>query len=155
MGRLKSLELGRFVIANPITGFTKVGEIADAGKAGNIGGGFLRRFRVIFDYSRKRMVLEPNSRFTEADEFDMSGAALTSEPPAFTLIKVVLVRPDSPSAEAGLKPKDVIISVDGQPETALNLSQIRKMFRVEREYRLKVQRGGQIVEVKLKLRRLI
>lgn len=96
MGRLKSLELGRFVIANPITGFTKVGEIADAGKAGNIGGGFLRRFRVIFDYSRKRMVLEPNSRFTEADEFDMSGAALTSEPPAFTLIKVVLVRPDSP-----------------------------------------------------------
>lgn len=155
MGRLKSLELGRFVITNPITGFTKVGEIADAGKAGNIGGGFLRRFRVIFDYSRKRMVLEPNSRLTEADEFDMSGAGLTSEPPDFTLIKVVRVRPDSPSAEAGLKPQDVIIAVDGQPETTLTLSQIRKMFRVAREYRLKVQRGRQIVEIKLKLRRLI
>jgi predicted aspartyl protease len=155
MGRLKSLQLGRFTITNPLTGFTKVGEIADAGKAGNIGGGFFRRFRVIFDYSRKRMILEPNSRLTEADEFDMSGASLTSEPPAFTVIKVVRVRPDSPAAQAGLEPQDVIIAVDGQPPTTLNLSKIRKMFRVERECLLKVKRGEQIVEVKLKLRRLI
>ena len=155
MGRLKSLEVGRFAITNPLTGFTKVGEIADAGKAGNIGGGFLRRFRVIFDYSRKRMILEPNSRLTEADELDMSGAALTSEPPAFTVIKVVRLRPDSPAAQAGLKPQDVIIAVDGQPATTLNVSKLRKMFRVERECLLKVKRGEQIVEIKLKLRRLI
>jgi predicted aspartyl protease len=155
MGRLKSLELGRFVITHPLTGFTKVGEVAAAGKAGNIGGGFLRRFRVIFDYSRKRMILEPNSRLTEADEFDMSGAALMSEPPAFDVIKVVRVRPDSPSAEAGLKPQDIIIAVDGQLATTLSLGQIRKMFRVEHECRLEVKRGGQIIEVKLKLRRLI
>ena len=155
MGRLKTLEVGRFAITNPLTGFTQVGEIADAGKAGNIGGGFLRRFRVIFDYSRKRMILEPNSRLTEADELDMSGTALTSEPPAFTVIKVARVRPDSAAAQAGLKPEDVIIAVDGQAATTLSLSQIRKMFRVEHECRLKVKRGEQIVEVKLKLRRLI
>lgn len=155
MGRLKSFQLGRFAITNPLTGFTKVGEIADAGKAGNIGGGFLRRFRVIFDYSRKRMILEPNSRLTEADEFDMSGAALTSEPPAFTVIKVVGVRPDSPAAQAGLEPQDVIIAVDGQAATTLNVSKLRRMFRVEGECLLKVKRGEQIVEVKLKLRRLI
>ena len=155
MGRLKSLEVGRFAITNPLTGFTEVGEIADAGKAGNIGGGFLRRFRVIFDYSRKRMILEPNSRLTEVDEFDMSGAALTSEPPAFTVIKVVRLRPDSPAAQAGLKPQDVIIAVDGQSATTLNVIKLRKMFRVEREYLLKVKRGEQILEVKLKLRRLI
>ena len=155
MGRLKSLELGRFVITNPLTGFTRVGEIADAGKAGNIGGGFLRRFRVIFDYSRKRMILEPNSRLTEADEFDMSGASLGSEPPAFTVIKVVRLRPDSPAAQAGLKAHDVIIAVDGQPATMLNVNKLRKMFSVERECLLKVKRGDQIVEVKLKLRRLI
>ena len=155
MGRLKSLQVGRFEISNPLTGFTKVGEIADAGKAGNIGGGFLRRFRVIFDYSRKRMILEPNSRLTEADEFDMSGASLVSEPPAFTIIKVVRLRPDSPAAQAGLKSQDVILTVDGQPATTLNASKLRKMFRVEGECLLKVKRGDQIVEVKLKLRRLI
>jgi hypothetical protein len=55
--------LGNFVIQNPITGFVKVGEIADRGKDGNIGGKFLRRFRVTFDYSRRRMILEPNSFF--------------------------------------------------------------------------------------------
>jgi predicted aspartyl protease len=155
MGRLKSLQLGRFEITNPLTGFTKVGEIADAGKAGNIGGGFLRRFRVIFDYSRKRMILEPNSRLNEADEFDMSGASLVSEPPAFTVIKVLRLRSDSPASQAGLKPQDVIITVDGQPATTLNASKLRKMFRVVGECQLKVKRGEQIVEVKLKLRRLI
>lgn len=155
MGRMKSLELGRFAIPNPLAGLTKVGEIADAGKAGNIGGGFLRRFRVIFDYSRSRMILEPNARLAEPDEFDMSGAAVMSEPPDFKLIKVFRVRPDSLAAQAGLKPQDVIIAVDGQPATTLNVSKLRKMFRVERECQLKVKRGEQIVEVKLKLRRLI
>jgi hypothetical protein len=155
MGRMKSLQVGQFVIDSPVTGFMRSGEITDAGKAGNIGGGFLQRFRVIFDYSRKRMILDPNSRLTEADEFDMSGAALTSEPPAFNLIKVARVRPDSAAAQAGLQPQDVIVAIDGRPATTLNVSQIRKMFRVEREYRLKVKRGEQIVEVKLKLRRLI
>jgi hypothetical protein len=155
MGRLKSLELGRFVFSNPLTGFTQVGEIADAGKSGNIGGGFLRRFRVIFDYSRKRMILEPNSRLNQADEFDMSGAALTSEPPAFTVIKVVRVRPDSPAAQADLRPQDAIIAVDGQLATTLSVGKLREMFRVEREYTLKVKRGEQLVEVRLKLRRLI
>ena len=155
MGRMKSLELGRFAITNPLTGFTKVGEIADAGKAGNIGGGFLRRFRVIFDYSRKRMILEPNSRLTEADEFDMSGAALMSEPPDFKLIKVVRVRPDSPAMNAGLKPEDVIIAVDGQPADSLDVNKLRRLFRVERECLLRIRRGENILEIRMKLKRLI
>lgn len=156
MGRMESLQLGRFSISNPVTGFTKVGEIADAGKAGNIGGGFLRRFRVIFDYSRKRMILEPNSRLAEPDEFDMSGAALMSEEPGFTVIKVVRVRPDSPAANAGLQPQDVVIAIDGQPASNFNVNKLRRMFRMEgREYLLNVKRGEQLVEVKIKLRRLI
>ena len=153
MGRLKSLQLGQFVINNPVAGFTKVGQIADAGKAGNIGGGFLMRFRVIFDYSRKRMILEPNARLSEPDEFDMSGAALMSEGPEYSIVKVIRVRPDSPAALAGLKPLDVIIAVDGEPAKSVN--RLKKLFRVEREFMLKVKRKEDILELKLKLRRLI
>ncbi|HEX6730957.1 MAG TPA: aspartyl protease family protein [Pyrinomonadaceae bacterium] len=155
MGRLKSLQLGQFVLTNPVAGFTRVGQIADASKAGNIGGGFLRRFRVIFDYSRKRMILEPNSRLTEPDEFDMSGAALMSEGPDFSVIRVVRVRPDSPAAQAGLEPQDEILAVVGQPEKTLSVNGVKKLFRVEREYKLKVKRKEKILEVTLKLRRLI
>lgn len=155
MGRLKSLRLGQFEIASPVAGFTKVGQITDTGKAGNIGGGFLRRFRIIFDYSRKRMILEPNARLAEPDEFDMSGAAVMSEGPDYTVIKVVRVRPDSPAAQAGLEPQDVILELGGQPEKNLSLNGLKKLFRVEREYKLKVKRKEKILEVTLKLRRLI
>ena len=155
MGRMKSLELGRFAILNPLAGLTKVGEIADAGKAGNIGGGFLRRFRVIFDYSRSRMILEPNARLTEPDEFDMSGAALMSEPPDFKLIKVIRVRPDSPAMNAGLRPEDLILAVDGQPADALGVNKLRRLFRVEHECLLRIRRGKNILEIRMKLKRLI
>lgn len=156
IGRVKNLRIGRFVIDNPVTGFIKVGEIAEPGRIGNIGGRLLRKFRVIFDYSRRQMILEPTSRLTEAEEFDMSGAALTSEAPAFTDIKVVRVRPDSPAAKAGLQQQDVIMAVDNQPATTLTVSKLRKMFRVEgREYLLSVKRGEQILQIKIKLRRLI
>lgn len=156
LGRVKSLQVGRFVIENPVTGFIKVGAIAAPGKTGNIGGRFLRRFRVIFDYSRRQMILEPNKHFVETDEMDMSGAALMSEAPAFTVIKVVRVRPDSPAAKAGLQQQDVIIAVDGRPATSLTVSMLRRMFRVEgREYLLRVKRGEETLEIKIKLRRLI
>ena len=123
---------------------------------GNIGGRLLRSFRVIFDYSRRRMILEPTSRLTEAEEFDMSGAALMSEGPSFSVIKIVRVRPDSPAAKAGLQQQDVIMAVDGQPATTLTVSQIRKMFRVEgRERLLTIKRGEKVLEIKIKLKRLI
>ena len=88
-GRLKSLQLGRFVINNPLTGFVRVGEIADTGKSGNIGGKCLRRFRVTFDYSRQRMILEPNANYPTADEFDMSGAAIVGDGPDLSTIKLL------------------------------------------------------------------
>jgi hypothetical protein len=88
LGRVESFELGPFVVKHPLTGFIRVGEIADPGKAGNIGGRFLRRFRVIFDYSRQQMILEPNRFYSEPEESDMSGATLNSEPPHYRVIRV-------------------------------------------------------------------
>ena len=156
LGRVKSLQVGGFVFDNPLTGFIKVGQIAEPGKAGNIGGRLLRRFRVTFDYSRRQMMLEPNAHFPETDEADMSGAALMSEPPTFKVIKVIRVRPDSPAARAGLKQHDVIIAVDRQPAASLTINNLRKMFRVDgREYLLRVKRGEETLEIRIKLKRLI
>ena len=156
IGRVKHLQVGRFVVDNPITAFVKVGEIAEAGKAGNIGGRFLRRFKVIFDYSRRQMILEPNSYLKESEELDMSGVALTSEGPAFTVIKVAGVRPDSPGALAELRPQDVIMAVDNQNAKTLTVAKLRKMFRVEgREYLLSIKRGDQLLTKTIKLKRMI
>lgn len=58
-GTLKALQLGDIKLSNPVTFFRKnpVGE----GYDGLLGGGALRNFKVIFDYSRSRMILEPPS----------------------------------------------------------------------------------------------
>jgi hypothetical protein len=57
VGALKSLRLGSFKLFDPETFFRKneVGE----GYDGLLGSPALRNFRVIFDYSRSRMILEP------------------------------------------------------------------------------------------------
>jgi hypothetical protein len=156
IGRVPELQLGRFAIAGPVTAFIETGEIAAPGAAGNIGGRLLRRFRVIFDYARQRMILEPGKYFAEAEEFDMSGAALLSEGPAFQTIRVVRVRAKSPAADAGLRPHDVIVAIDGQPTSALSLSKVKALLRRDgTTCSLRVQRDGQPLEIKVKLRRLI
>ena len=46
-------------IERPDTDFFLDGSPVDGEAAGHIGIGVLREFRMIFDYSRRRMILEP------------------------------------------------------------------------------------------------
>jgi Aspartyl protease len=80
IGRLKQIGLSKFVINNSLARFSQnsTGEQAGAGYAGTVGGGILRRFRIIFDYSRQQIILAPNAHFTEPDEMTMSGLGIVS-----------------------------------------------------------------------------
>ena len=58
-GHLPQLQLGRLTIKKPSANFFQLGSPADRGLAGHIGIEVLRQFKVIFDYSRQRLILEP------------------------------------------------------------------------------------------------
>lgn len=58
-GRLPEFQLGAQTLTNLPANFFAEGSPADADLAGHIGMGVLREFKVIFDYSRRRMILEP------------------------------------------------------------------------------------------------
>jgi hypothetical protein len=62
VGRAKAARLGRFVFTNPTVGLVRDPERDGATKEGDgvIGGEIFRRFKLIIDYSRRRMILEPN-----------------------------------------------------------------------------------------------
>ena len=56
-GHLPQLRLGSLVIDRPAVNFFLEGAPADAPLAGHIGWELLKEFRVVFDYSRKQMIL--------------------------------------------------------------------------------------------------
>jgi hypothetical protein len=58
-GAIGYLQLGSLRVAKPQTQFFTEGSPVDAGLAGHIGWDALRRFKVTFDYSRRRLILEP------------------------------------------------------------------------------------------------
>jgi hypothetical protein len=158
LGRIQSLQLGRFTLEKPVTSFAQStkGALANKNLTGNIGGGILRRFKVIFDYPNRRMILEPNSRFTESFESDMSGVVLIAEGAKLDIPKVFYVTDSSPASEAGLRVGDIITAIDGKPSSTFTLDDIREMFKQNgREYLLSIKRGEQSLQIKIKLRGLI
>jgi predicted aspartyl protease len=64
--QLTSLQLGRFLVRNPVAGFSPAaqeGALASPDIGAIIGGEILKRFTVTFDYPHHRILLDPNSRF--------------------------------------------------------------------------------------------
>jgi gag-polyprotein putative aspartyl protease/PDZ domain len=156
--RAASLQLGTFVIARPIVALSIAtrGSTADASYDGAIGAEVLRRFRVIFDYSRKHVILERTSAGDEPFDADMSGGSLVAAEPDFKVFTVEHVLANSPMFESGLRDEDVITAIDGRPSSEYTLDRFRQMLKKEgQEYQLSVQRGGQNLQVKIKLRKLI
>jgi predicted aspartyl protease len=153
LGRLKSLQLGHFIIENPTVSLSENVE----GEGGIIGEEILRRFKVIFDFSHNRMILAPNSHFKEPYDEDMSGISVTPE--EYSGAKVFRIRQvvaNTPGSEAGLQADDLITAVDGQPAASLTEDHLEHLFMQEgREVALTIRRSEKQIQVRLKLRRLI
>jgi len=155
IGRLPKIELGRFTIQSPVAIFfqDKQGVMASPEFDGVIGSEILRRFKVIFDYSRQQMILEPNRYFSQSYEHDMAGMLLVTEGTGFRIRQVI---ENSPATAAGLHEGDVISAINGKPASALTMEQLRLMFMREgRSYLFSVKRGNQKIQTRIRLRRLI
>jgi len=154
-GRVNNVRLGRFVIDHPITHFSQAtqGDYASSKYDGLIGDQILRRFKTIFDYSRRQMILEPNSHFAEPYEIDMSGIELVADGDELLIDEVDV---DSSAAEAGVKGGDILLAINGRPAAEFTLDQIRTMFMQDgKEYLLSLKREGKVLEIKLRLKRII
>ena len=123
---------------------------------GMIGVEFLRRFRLFFDYGRERLILEPNAAYGEPSRFDASGLRVYKEAPDRRGLKVFAVLPETPAAEAGLREGDVLLAVDRTSADLATPSRIAEMLMDDgAERTLLVERGAQVLQIRLKLRRLL
>ena len=119
-----------------------------------IGNDVLRRFFVVFDYSRQRIRLEPGRHFGDPFDWDMAG--LVTENTRKGALEVLDVIVGSPAIENDIRPGDAIVAVDGRPVKGLADSEIWNVFtRDGARLKVTIDRGGESLEKILVLRRMI
>lgn len=154
VGRLASLGLGGAKLSHVVATFPVSEHQNPRGVdslGGNLGSDVLRRFNTTFDYSRDRLILEPNQSFEEPFRFDRSGMRLGLGKE----IKVEGIIAGSPAEELGIKVGDFLTHVNGKAVTASDYGEIRETLMGSGEVRLTLRRDEQRLEKKLTLRQLI
>jgi hypothetical protein len=157
-GRADLIGVGPFSIKNPPITFAQdtVGLMASKDYAGLIGAEFWERFTIAFDNPGRRIWLTPNRNYAEPAEYDESGLRIGAEGPGFHKFVVSRVLPQSPAADAGIMPGDVIESIDNSSAEKIALTEIRSMLcRSKARYSVGIMRGHRHVRVELRLRPLI
>ena len=155
--RVDDLKIGELGIRMPFASISNAshGATAISRYDGTIGGAILRRFTVTLDYSRSRMILEPNADFAAPFHADTSGLVLSASGPNFKTISISHVIPNTPAAAADIREGDVLLAVDGADAGSLGLEQIRLFLCRPGSYRLRFQRASKDVSVNLTTRDLV
>jgi hypothetical protein len=156
LARLDSFQVGSNTVMGTIAMFSRADQAAggDPRLAGTIGGGMLRRFKVIFDYPHQQMIFEPGQQFRTDDEEDKSGMAIVANGPGLKRFEVTAVQPDTPAAKAGVQKGDVVAGIDNEAAADMTLDSVRKLFREPvRRYDVLMQRGDNTYDAMLQMHR--
>jgi hypothetical protein len=129
-GRAATITVGPFSLKDPPITFAQdtEGLMASADYAGLIGAQFWQRFTVVFDNRNKRILLTPNSTYTNPAAYDQSGLKIHAGPPDFHRFVVTRVLAHSAASDAGIQPGDIINSIDRMPASSLTLSRLRNLL---------------------------
>ncbi|MXV14240.1 aspartyl protease family protein [Hufsiella ginkgonis] len=133
IARIGSFRLGNYELKNVIAAFPDFNDVGakvgGVNRNGNLGNTILKRFNVVFDYSRGLMYIRPSYEFKEAFEHDMSGLELNAAGKDLDRIIISRVEPGSAGDDAGLKKDDEILAINFKPVNTMSLQEIDDLFR--------------------------
>lgn len=133
IGRIKSLNPGAFPLKNIIAAFPEHQEKSprtdSVKRTGNIGINVLRRYHVMFDYSRSSIYIKPSANFNEPFEHDMAGIELIHTGNNYERLIVSRVEPDSAAEIAGIEIGDEILKINFKSAGEMKESDINKLFK--------------------------
>lgn len=124
---------------------------------GTLGAGALSRFIVSFDYTHSRLILRKGIKFKIPFEYNMSGVLFDCISADFNIFKVNEVINGSPGYYAGLLPGDLLIDINNKVAFTLSLGELNAILsrRPGDSITLTINRNGQLMTLKFKLKRLI
>jgi hypothetical protein len=155
------LMLGNYRLDNIITSFTD--EYIPGGtdkipfRNGTLGAGALSHFRVTFDYSRERMILQKGGKYRQPFDYNMSGITFRTISSVFNVFEISDIVPESPAGEAGLKEGDILLAIDNKSTFTMNLGEVNRLLSTNEgsKVNLLISRDGKRQMFRIKLRKLI
>ena len=152
--RVPSLEVFGEIIPRVVTRISRqtAGGFAHSPEAANVGMGVLKRFNLIFDYTKQTIASWPSRAFDVAESTDASGMWLV---PVALGARVYATEAGRPARASGLKVNDIIASVDGTSVRGVAIGDVRKFFFARADgssHDLVVQRGKKTFETTIVLK---
>jgi len=160
IGRISSVELGKYDVKNVIANFPDPNSYMDTLKTsrsvrrnGALGGEILSRFKVTFDFPRENLYLVKNTSFKKKFFYNMSGLTLKAKGSRLEHFEITDVREKSPAEAAGIKPGDLVLTINGIPSTSLDLNQMNAFFNMRpgKKIFIEVDRDGQHLKKEFRL----
>lgn len=135
----------------------QVGALKSGHIQGSIGGEFLRRYIVTFNYLGQYVQFKPiGGQWRRSFDFGMSGLTLKSEGASFRKFVVEVVQSNSPAEEAGILKGDEIWMINGLRASEYQLGDIYRMLKKKegKKVDLVIRRDKNFQLKQLKLRKL-
>jgi hypothetical protein len=132
LARASTLQIGGVTVHDLVIRLSaqKAGLTTSSAMAGLIGPDVLSQFDVTFDYTRTRIIFEKNKNYGRRDSYDRAGIWMgqAQDGKHFTVVDVIA---GGPGADAGVKPGDQILAINGESTATLLLPDVREAIRRE------------------------
>jgi predicted aspartyl protease len=160
IGRIKSLEIGKYKINSVLANFPDINSYNDTLKTsrhvfrnGAIGGEILSRFDVIFNFPADKVYFKKNAAFGKKFYFNLSGVTIKARGARLRKFEITDVRKDSSAEKADIKVGDVILFINGIAVTSLDLNQVNGYLNSKpgRRISFDMERNGERIKRVFKL----
>ena len=160
IGLVYHMAIGPFEFKNLITSFQDIEAQSplDRGikRNGILGNHMMRRFYVVIDYFNNNAYFRPirKKRYNKSFDYDRSGMTVFAVGAELNEFLVKDVSPDTPAAEADIRPGDIIYKIAKRRTKGMNLEAVnaRLQRKPGRKVKLEIERGGERLKKTIILR---
>lgn len=160
IGRIGSLQLGKYKLNDPIANFPDPKSQQDTlikkdinKRNGALGGEVLSRFNIIFNFPQEEMYIKKNGSFKRPSNYDMSGITIKAKGSQLRTYEVAELRKGSPAEQSGVMVGDIIVAVNGFMLNRIELNQVNGFFNKKegKKVSLLIERKGKRQRIEFRL----